>query len=36
MVGALPEGIAAGDYTTAADDKPALAVTKSTATSWGS
>ena len=36
MVGALPEGIAAGDYTTAADDKPALAVTKSTAKSWGS
>jgi glycine betaine/choline ABC-type transport system substrate-binding protein len=35
MVGALPEGIAAGDYTTAADDKPALAVTKSTAKSWG-
>jgi glycine betaine/choline ABC-type transport system substrate-binding protein len=35
MVAALPEGIAAGDYTTAADDKPALAVTKSTARSWG-
>ncbi len=35
MVGALPEGIAAGDYTTAAEDKPALAVTKSTANSWG-
>jgi glycine betaine/choline ABC-type transport system substrate-binding protein len=35
MVGALPEGIAAGDYTTAAEDKPALAVTKSTAKSWG-
>jgi glycine betaine/choline ABC-type transport system substrate-binding protein len=35
MVGALPEGIAAGDYTTAADDKPALVVTKSTAKSWG-
>ena len=26
MIGALPEGIAAGDYTTAAEDKPALAV----------
>ena len=33
--GALPEGIAAGDYTTAADDKPALVVTESTAKSWG-
>jgi glycine betaine/choline ABC-type transport system substrate-binding protein len=36
MVGALPEGIAAGDYATAAEDKPALAVTKSTAAAWGS
>jgi glycine betaine/choline ABC-type transport system substrate-binding protein len=35
MVGALPEGIAAGDYATAAQDKPALAVTASTATAWG-
>ncbi len=35
MVSALPEGIAAGDYTTAAEDKPALAVTKSTAAAWG-
>jgi glycine betaine/choline ABC-type transport system substrate-binding protein len=35
MVGALPEGIAAGDYTTAAEDKPALAVTESTAKAWG-
>jgi glycine betaine/choline ABC-type transport system substrate-binding protein len=35
MVGALPEGIAAGDYTTAAEDKPALAVTGATAKSWG-
>lgn len=35
MVGALPEGIAAGDYATAAEDKPALAVTKSTVTAWG-
>jgi glycine betaine/choline ABC-type transport system substrate-binding protein len=35
MVGALPEGIAAGDYTTAAEDKPALAVTQSTAKAWG-
>jgi glycine betaine/choline ABC-type transport system substrate-binding protein len=35
MVGVLPEGIAAGDYTTAAEDKPALAVTESTAKAWG-
>lgn len=35
MIGALPEGVAAGDYTTAAEDKPALAVTESTAQAWG-
>jgi glycine betaine/choline ABC-type transport system substrate-binding protein len=35
MVSALPEGIAAGDYTTAAQDKPALLVTGSTAKAWG-
>jgi glycine betaine/choline ABC-type transport system substrate-binding protein len=35
MVGALPEGIAAGDYTTAAEDKPALAIPQSTAKAWG-
>lgn len=35
MIGALPEGIAAGDYATAAEDKPALAVTESTAKAWG-
>jgi glycine betaine/choline ABC-type transport system substrate-binding protein len=35
MVSALPEGVAAGDYTTSAEDKPALAVTESTADSWG-
>ena len=35
MVGALPEGIAAGDYATAAEDKPALAVTEATASAWG-
>ena len=34
MVGALPEGIAAGDYTTAAEDKPALAIAESTSKSW--
>ena len=31
MVAALPEGIAAGDYTTAAEDKPVLLVTHATA-----
>ncbi len=36
MVGALPEGLAAGDYAVAAEDKPALAVTDKTAASWGS
>ncbi|WAC92884.1 glycine betaine ABC transporter substrate-binding protein [Mycobacterium sp. Aquia_213] len=35
MVAALPEGIAAGDYTTAADDKPVLLVTQPTAKAWG-
>jgi glycine betaine/choline ABC-type transport system substrate-binding protein len=35
MVAALPEGIAAGDYTTAAEDKPALVVTGATAKAWG-
>jgi glycine betaine/choline ABC-type transport system substrate-binding protein len=35
MVSALPEGIAAGDYTTSAEDKPALAVTEATAKVWG-
>lgn len=35
MIGVLPEGIAAGDYTTAAEDKPALAVTPATAKAWG-
>lgn len=35
MIGALPEGVAAGDYATAAEDKPALAVTEATATAWG-
>lgn len=36
MVGALPEGVAAGDYAVAAEDKSALAVTAATADSWGS
>lgn len=35
MVSALPEGIAAGDYTMSAEDKPALAVTEATAEAWG-
>jgi glycine betaine/choline ABC-type transport system substrate-binding protein len=35
MVAALPEGVAASDYTTAAEDKPAVAVTKQTAEAWG-
>jgi len=35
MVAALPEGVAAGDYATAAEDKPAVAVTRQTAEAWG-
>ncbi|MFV0496466.1 glycine betaine ABC transporter substrate-binding protein [Mycobacterium sp.] len=35
MNSALPEGIAAGDYATEADDKPALVVTPATARAWG-
>ena len=35
MVAALPEGIAAGDYATAAQDKPAAVVAEATATAWG-
>src|ERR1700687_648675 len=34
MVSALPGGVAAGDWTTAAEDKPTLAVTAATATAW--
>jgi osmoprotectant transport system substrate-binding protein len=34
MISALPEGIGAGDYTQSAQDKPALAVTETTASSW--
>jgi glycine betaine/choline ABC-type transport system substrate-binding protein len=36
LLGALPEGITAGDYATAAEDKSALAVTDVTAHTWGS
>lgn len=35
LVSALPEGVAAGDYTTSAQDKPAIAVTEMTAEDWG-
>jgi glycine betaine/choline ABC-type transport system substrate-binding protein len=35
MVSALPEGVAAGDYTTSAEDKPTIAVTERTADMWG-
>lgn len=35
MIAALPEGIVAGDYTTAAEDKPVLLVSRSTAQAWG-
>lgn len=35
LLSALPEGIAAGDYTMSAEDKPALVVTESTADAWG-
>jgi glycine betaine/choline ABC-type transport system substrate-binding protein len=35
MVSALPEGVAAGDYTTSAQDKPAIAVVERTADAWG-
>jgi glycine betaine/choline ABC-type transport system substrate-binding protein len=35
MIAALPEGVLAGDYTTAAEDKPALVVTGATAKAWG-
>ena len=35
MVAVLPEGVSAGDYATAAEDKPALAVSAKTATGWG-
>jgi glycine betaine/choline ABC-type transport system substrate-binding protein len=34
MIAALPEGVLAGDYTTAAEDKPVLLVSQSTAKAW--
>lgn len=35
MVAALPEGVAAGDYTTSAEDTSTVAVTEATADAWG-
>lgn len=35
LLSALPEGVAAGDYTMSAEDKPTLAVTEPTADAWG-
>ena len=35
MIAALPEGVLAGDYTTAAEDKPVLLVTGATSAAWG-
>lgn len=35
MNAALPEGVAAGDYATAAEDKPTLVVTGATSQAWG-
>ncbi len=35
LAGALPEGLAVGDYAMTAADKPVLAVTKATASAWG-
>lgn len=35
MIAALPEGVLAGDYTTAAEDKPVLLVAQATAKAWG-
>lgn len=35
MNAALPEGVAAGDYATAAEDKPTLVVTPGTSAAWG-
>ena len=36
LLSVLPEGVAAGDYTTAAEDKPAVAVLEPTADEWES
>ncbi|MGV0745500.1 glycine betaine ABC transporter substrate-binding protein [Mycolicibacterium sp. XJ870] len=34
LVSALPEGVAAGDYTMSAQDKPAIVVTEATSADW--
>ena len=34
LLSALPEGVAAGDYTTSAQDKPALVATEATTQAW--
>lgn len=36
MVGVLPEGVAAGDYSSTTEDKPVLVVTDATSKAWGS
>jgi glycine betaine/choline ABC-type transport system substrate-binding protein len=35
LLSALPEGVAAGDYTMSAQDKPAVVVTEATTQAWG-
>ncbi len=35
LLSVLPEGVAGSDYTTSAEDKPAIAVTEKTADAWG-
>jgi glycine betaine/choline ABC-type transport system substrate-binding protein len=35
LLSVLPEGVAAGDYTTSAEDKPTIAVTEQTVAAWG-
>lgn len=35
LAGALPEGLAVGDYAMTAEDKPTMAVTEATAAAWG-
>ncbi|MGB3355986.1 MAG: glycine betaine ABC transporter substrate-binding protein [Mycobacterium sp.] len=34
LLSALPEGVAGGDYTTSAEDKPTLGITETTAANW--
>ena len=34
LLSALPEGVAGGDYTTSAEDKPTLGITETTAADW--